>query len=177
LKELHLLRHAKSSWKDAALDDHDRPLNKRGRRDAQALADHLKRTGLAPDLVLCSSALRTRQTLDFIVTAIRPPKVVIERGFYQAGRSRLLARLQEIEDEVGRVLLIAHNPGLHNLALMLASAKESDLLGRLKATFPTGALASYRFDESWRQLRPHRATLVGYLTPLCLDSGGENPAS
>jgi phosphohistidine phosphatase len=170
---LHLLRHAKSSWKDAELADHDRPLNERGRQSARLLADHLRRAGVAPDLVLCSTALRTRQTLDFIMTAIKPPLVALEQRLYESGRSRLLQRLRLVGEEFGCVLLIAHNPGLHDLALALAAPSESDILERLRDKFPTAALASYRFAGTWHDLAPQQAKLTAYVTPRSLGSGAE----
>src|SRR5919197_6361745 len=120
MRELHLLRHAKSSWKEAGLADHDRPLSKRGRESAACIADHLRAVQLAPDLVLSSSALRTRQTLEPIIAAVAPLRVVIERGLYEAEREALLKRLRAVEKAVQRVLLIGHNPALHELALLLA---------------------------------------------------------
>ena len=82
MKSLHLLRHAKSSWKDPGLNDHDRPLSKRGRQTAKMMAAYLRRAKIAPDLVICSTAMRARQTLDPIARAKKPPKVVIEREIY-----------------------------------------------------------------------------------------------
>ena len=120
VRTLHLLRHGKSSWKDGALDDHDRPLSKRGRRAAAVLADHLARSGLAPDLVLCSSALRARQTFDLIARALKPPRVIVERALYEAGPRRLLRYLRELPESAQCVLLVGHNPALHELALTLA---------------------------------------------------------
>jgi phosphohistidine phosphatase len=165
MRELHLLRHAKSSWKDSGLADHDRPLSRRGRQSAEMLAGHLRKVKLAPDLVLCSSALRTRQTLDPIIAAIRPPRVVIERGLYEAGRPQLLARLREVEEGTACVLLIGHNPALQDLALALAETGAGDLLAHLREKFPTGALASYRLERTWRELAPHAGTLLAYVTP------------
>ena len=139
---LHLLRHAKSSWADDELDDHDRPLSKRGRRDAEAIARHLAERGGAPDLVLSSTAARARATL-----------------------APLLERLKEISEGVGTALLVGHNPGLHELALMLADPESPVELPPLSGKFPTGALATYRFTPAWRRLKPHAATLIAFVTP------------
>jgi phosphohistidine phosphatase len=174
MRELHLLRHLKSSWKDDDLDDHDRPLSKRGRTSGATLAQHLATAKIAPALVLCSSALRTRQTLDYIMGAIDPPRVMIERGLYEASRAQLVQRLRRVEDEVGSVLLIAHNPGLQGLALWLADPAARELRQRIETKFPTGALVSYRLEPSWRELAAHGATVVAYVTPRELGEGAED---
>src|SRR5262245_29809534 len=115
---LHLLRHAKSSWDDPALPDHERPLAPRGRRDAKLIADHLLRERIAPELVLCSPALRTRQTLELV----RPPGTIeLEDALYGASSEELLARLRTVPGSVESVMLIGHNPGLQDLALDLAA--------------------------------------------------------
>jgi phosphohistidine phosphatase len=170
MRELHLLRHLKSSWKDDELDDHDRPLSKRGRAGGTAMAGYFATAKIAPDLVLCSSALRTRQTLDLVLHAIDPPRVMLERSLYEAGRSQLLQRLRQVEGEVGSVLLIGHNPGLQDLALWLADPAARDLRQRLDAKFPTGALVSYRIEQGWSDLRAHSAAVIAYVTPRGLDA-------
>jgi phosphohistidine phosphatase len=79
---LYLLRHAKSSWKELGQDDHDRPLNKRGRHAAKTMATYLRRSEIRPELVICSTATRAKQTLDPIVKAVNPPMVILERKIY-----------------------------------------------------------------------------------------------
>ncbi len=165
MRTLHLLRHAKSSWRDETLDDHDRPLSKRGRRAARALAGHVARLRLQPDLVLCSSALRARQTLDLLAAALKPPKVLVERELYDAGSRRLLHYLRELPESALCVLLVGHNPALHELALALADTPSIRQLPSRDEKFPTGALASFRLSGSWGMLVPHGATLLAYVTP------------
>ena len=87
MKTLYLLRHAKSSWKDPGLDDLDRPLNKRGRETAKTMAAHLRRAKITFDLVLCSTAVRAKQTLEPIAKAIKPPRVVFESRIYGLGKA------------------------------------------------------------------------------------------
>jgi phosphohistidine phosphatase len=118
---LYVLRHAKSSWDDPTLDDRDRPLASRGRRDAQRLAGFLQRESVAPALVLCSSSLRTRQTLAAILPSLEGDiQVLVADGLYGADVEQLLERLRALPDSVPSVLLIGHNPGLHELVLRLA---------------------------------------------------------
>jgi len=101
MKSLHLLRHAKSSWKVPGLNDHDRPLSKRGRQTAKMMAAYLRRAKIAPDLVICSTATRAQQTLDPIVKAKKPPKVVLEREIYGGAQRALWEQLRP-DDENAR---------------------------------------------------------------------------
>jgi phosphohistidine phosphatase len=160
---LYLLRHAKSSWADQTLPDRDRPLAPRGRRDAKRIAKHLRRLRLEPVLVLCSSAVRTRETLALVQPAFETSAVRLEDDLYAASADELLARLRLVQDVVGSVMLIGHNPGLQRLGLVLASA--GDELERLEAKFPTAALATLTFAMTWSRLTPADALLEAYVVP------------
>jgi len=117
---LVLLRHAKSSWRDSELGDRDRPLNARGDRAGRLLAAYFARQP-PPDLVLCSSALRTRETFAHIARAYSaPPPVLMEDGLYLADARAIMQRIEAVPDSVEFLLVIGHNPGLHELASMLA---------------------------------------------------------
>jgi len=163
MRQIHLLRHAKSSWDDPGLPDRDRPLAERGERAAETMGVYLKSRQIRPDLVLCSSALRARQTLEAIVPSIGDAETGIEDDLYAAEADGLLERLRRIPDGIASVLLIAHNPGMQDLALELAS--EGERLERLRQKFPTAALATLAFDGRWDELRAGGATLVGYVIP------------
>jgi phosphohistidine phosphatase len=164
MKHLYLLRHAKSSWKDASLPDHDRPLNGRGRRAAKAVARHMREHGIAPELVLCSTARRARETLDRIEPALNTSAVHLEPDLYAASAHALLARLRSVGDTVESVLLIGHNPGLQDLALELA--RPGSAADALAAKYPTAALATLAFEaSSWRELDRGRAELVEFVRP------------
>jgi len=169
---LHLLRHAKSSWDDDGLDDHDRPLSKRGRRDAEAIARHLAERGGTPHLVLSSTAARARATLEPLLDRLKPRRVLLDRDLYLAPGAKLLEHLREAGEDVGMALLVGHNPGLHELALLLADPDSPVELPPLSGKFPTGALASFRFGPAWRRLKPHTATLIAYVTPRELADDG-----
>jgi phosphohistidine phosphatase len=162
LKRLFLLRHAKSSWDDPGIDDHDRPLAPRGRRASALIAEHLRRERIAPGLVLCSSARRTQETLERVM-APDPAKVRIERELYGASSEDLLRRLREVSDEVESVMLIGHQPAIQELALDLAG--EGPELVRVKAKFPTAALATLAFAGGWSGLGSGSAELVAYVKP------------
>lgn len=164
---LHLLRHAKSSWDDLDLRDHDRPLSARGERAAAAMAAFLRQSGVAPDLVLCSTARRTQDTL----TAIRaglPATVDVKntRALYEADAGALLDRIRKVDAAVATLMLVGHNPGLEDLAVLLAGDGGDPAARKaLFRKFPTGALASLSSDGDWKSLAPGGARLTGFVTP------------
>jgi phosphohistidine phosphatase len=164
MKTLHLLRHAKSSWADPGADDHARPLNKRGRRAAELIAGHVAALPEPPELILASDSARTRETLQAIAEALpRPARVLIERELYLAPCERLLARLRRVDEATASILLIAHNPGLHELALRLAAGqpRAAQRFGK----FPTAALASFAVSDPWHDIGDGGARLRDYVTP------------
>jgi phosphohistidine phosphatase len=163
MPRLHLLRHAKSSWDDPGLADRDRPLAPRGRRAAERMAEHLRAAGVRPALVLCSSAVRARQTLTAVADALGDPPTAIEDALYLAEPEDVLGRLRAVPDADPEVLVIGHNPTLQELALELA--RDGSDLPRLREKLPTGALVTLAFEGPWRDLGPGRATLVAFVTP------------
>jgi phosphohistidine phosphatase len=164
MSTLYLLRHAKSAWDDETLTDHERPLAPRGIRDAKRMAAHLRSCEAQPELVLCSSAVRTRQTLELVKPALDDATVLIEDGIYGASADSLLERIQGVPESVRSVLVIGHNPGLEDLALGLASG--GDRLEDLRAKFPTCAFATLDLgDGEWADVRDGGATLTGFAIP------------
>lgn len=165
VKTLYLLRHAKSSWKDAAIDDADRPLSKRGRRAAKAMGEHLLRSEIAPAQVLCSPSRRTRETLERLQRALPDALPVrYEQAIYLAEAPALLRRLSRLSDSLASVMIIGHNPGLEMLARMLVCGGDEDARGRLARKFPTCALATLAAGiESWHDLAPGSATLRAFV--------------
>ena len=168
MKAILLLRHAKSAWDDSRLDDHDRPLSRRGEKAAKAVAEHIASTGPRPDLILCSTATRARQTLGPLVhrLAAPAPPISLERGLYLAPAETLLERLRNLPDDVGSVLMIGHNDGLWHLAEVLAGHGEPAMLDALRGKYPTAALANLRAPiESWRDLALGSAELIEFIRP------------
>jgi len=163
VKRLFLLRHAKSSWDDPGLDDRDRPLAPRGRRASELIAGHLRREGIAPSLVLCSSARRTRETLERVIPALDASDVSMEDGLYGASSGGLLERLREVPEDIESVMLVGHQPAIQELALDLAG--DGAELARVRAKFPTAALATLLFAGEWSELAPGSAELVAYVKP------------
>jgi phosphohistidine phosphatase len=163
-----LLRHAKSAWSQPGLDDHDRPLNRRGERAAEAMADHIVRNVPRPDLILCSTTARTRQTLAPLVhrLSVPAPPISLERGLYLASADVLLERLRALTEEVGTVLLIGHNEGIGELAEGLAGSGRATDLTALRAKYPTGTLATLRAPAArWSDLASHSAELLSFVRP------------
>jgi phosphohistidine phosphatase len=163
---LTLIRHAKSSWENPALSDHDRPLAPRGQaaapRVAHWLAGHMPR----PDLVICSTAVRTQETWTLLRTAWQPePTCTLSAGLYMAEAPALLAIINQTAPAVRHLALVGHNPGLHELALMLAGRGDADALAALRAKFPTAAAAVITFDAAWPRIEPGAGRLQHFVSP------------
>jgi phosphohistidine phosphatase len=165
---LHLLRHAKSSWKED-VEDHERPLSRRGQATARRVGKHLPAATGALDLVLCSSALRTCETLELVLAgfAVRPHSLIEDR-LYLADRAKLIDRLRLIDEAMVNVLVIGHNPGLHDLAVALAETGSPGYSPLATGKFPTGVRASFRVSTPWAALAGSRWSLVDYVTPRSL---------
>lgn len=157
-KRVLLLRHAKSSWDDPALADHDRPLAPRGRKAAKLIGAHLRHEQISITLVLCSSARRARETLELVAPS---GEVRIESELYGASADQLLERLRHVPDEADAVLLIGHNPSIQDLAVDLSA--DGGELARRK--FPTCALAMLTLSGPWHALEPRHAELLAFVTP------------
>jgi phosphohistidine phosphatase len=166
LRQLLLLRHAKSSWDDPRLSDHGRPLSRRGRQAAAEMREAMLNLGLSPDVVLVSSARRTLQTLEALLPWPETPIVEPMDALYLATAPQMLRILNGVAETVRSVLLIGHNPGLHELAQMLVgSARDPADAARLAAHYPTAALAEFTVPGAWRTLGPGGARLVRFLCP------------
>ena len=165
-REILLLRHAKSAWDDPSLSDHDRPLSPRGETAVRRLHDHFVRAGYRPDVVLCSSARRTVDTLGGIRDAL-PKRTSIEVSvdLYLADAGALLARLHSLDDGIRGAVFIGHNPGLEDLAARLVGSGDDRLRAQLAAKFPTGAMAALSFDGGWAELRTGGARIDALFMP------------
>lgn len=169
MRQLLLLRHAKSSWDDRGLSDHARPLNPRGRLAAAAMRAAMARLGLTPDLVLVSTARRTLETARALEPWDETPLIDPLDSLYLASAPTLLQILQDTRETVRSVLLVGHNPGLHELAMLLVGAAAMDGgnadLRRLADGYPSGALAEFTLPGSWHALSGGGARLVRFLCP------------
>jgi phosphohistidine phosphatase len=170
-RRLILLRHAKSDWPD--VPDLDRPLAKRGRRDAPRIGRWLHEHGYQPDVVVCSAARRTRQTWDLVAPELGgSPAVRFEPRAYAASAMTLLYLVQELPSRYRTALLIAHNPGLSELAGGLAGPPESDRPAgnglRPGISLPTAGVAVVEFAGDWPVLAPGQARLLDHVVPADL---------
>ena len=159
MKTLLVLRHAKSSWNDPALDDHERPLNKRGRRDAPRIGELVREYGLMPDLVISSDAVRARLTAEAVAEAARyAGEILLDPHLYMARPADILSLLPTVRENPKTVMIVGHNPGLETLV--------EQLTGELQ-DLPTAALAQIDLPiDQWRDLtRSTRGTLVGLWRP------------
>jgi phosphohistidine phosphatase len=165
MKTLVLVRHAKSSWDDPALDDHDRPLNERGRRDAPVMAQRLHERGIEPDAIVSSTAVRALSTAAAFAEAfgLGADDVVAIARLYGASPATIVSVVGGLDDRIECVIIVAHDPGL------------SELAGRLSAEIdrmPTGAVAVFRFGiESWKDLPGSRPVTAAFDTPRSGPSG------
>ena len=168
---LSLLRHAKSSWDDPELSDHERQLTKRGIKAAIAIGRHIESVGLIPELILCSDAARTRATLTLLLQelGIAAPPTTITEELYLADPDTILRVVEHHAARARHVMVIGHNPGLHDLALSLSSGGKRKDLAAVALKFPTAALAHITFAvDKWADLSPATGHLTHYITPRTL---------
>jgi phosphohistidine phosphatase len=173
VRTLSLLRHAKSSWDDEALADFDRPLAPRGEAAAPLMGRHMRDIGLRPDLVICSPSARTRRTAALALKELAVPKlpIVYDEAIYEAGAGSLLACLQRVDQAVGHVLMIGHNPGLQRLVLLLADRRLDGESASISTKLPTGALVVLDLDiDDWSSAANGCATVTHFATPRGLNS-------
>ena len=164
---LFLLRHAKSAWDSPSLEDFDRPLSERGRREAEWVADLIRTRDIRLSRILCSSAQRTRETLAALLPAFRrDTSIEVTRRLYEAPAERLLTVLREqlVTDQA--VMLIGHNPGLESLAGLLTGGGEPSLISALRRKYPPAGLAQFEFAlEQWSDVGPATGRLVAFDVP------------
>ncbi|MES1152850.1 MAG: histidine phosphatase family protein [Dongia sp.] len=167
MKTLILMRHAKSAWDNADLPDIDRPLSPRGQKAAPLMGERLKKAGYRPDVILCSTASRTRETLDLMAASL-PKKAQIQvlKELYMAVPREMLNAIGKVADSAQTVLLVGHNPGIGSLAGWLAGEGDSELLAKIRRKFPTAAAAVITFDVArWSDVAGEGGTLVDFLRP------------
>jgi phosphohistidine phosphatase len=177
-KHLFVLRHAKSSWDDPGQDDHERPLAPRGRRAVDALASYVSAHEIRPELVLCSSSRRTRETLDGIAVG---GEHVIDPMLYGAGTEELIGRLRQLPDSMSSAMLVGHNPSAQMLVLRLTNHDRDGSADphrdAVKRKFPTGGLATLSFECDWSELAPGCARLEEFISPKAFSVAPEAAAA
>ena len=170
MKTLTLLRHAKSGWDDPVERDFDRPLNIRGRRAARAVGREMKAQGLGFDRILASPARRVVETLEEISATFGALAPEYDERLYLASAATLIDIARGTPDEIGRLLLVGHNPGLEEVALRLARPEEAGLRDEVELKYPTGTLAEIELPvERWGDIAEQSGTLVRFIRPRDLD--------
>ena len=164
---LSLLRHAKSSWSNPTLPDRERPLATRGVTDAPLMGKAMAERGIDPELVLCSSARRTRDTLELVLPELRvEPKVVYVDALYHASPEQMLEMLHEIQPGANRVMLVGHNPEIQAFALDLVGSGPKHFRDRLQTKYPTAGLVVINFVSGlWKSVTVNSGTLNLFLSP------------
>lgn len=167
MQRLILMRHAEAERTAGSGGDHDRPLAARGRKDATAMGRALAARGMRPDLALVSSAVRTRQTWELLHEAFGDVQVRETEALYNAEAGTLRRHIEAAEDEAGCLMVVAHNPGIHLLAVdyLIESAASPSVLDRMSGGFPPGSAAIFIVDVAGR------CTFEGYIQPR--DLGAE----
>ncbi len=174
MDQVILMRHAKSSWHDRSLDDHDRPLNKRGRKAAIAMANTIIAKGLRPGAIICSTALRTRRTLapllELIVGKI---PVCYSPALYSAGPGDYIELIKnyglETNLQSGPLMLVGHNFAIQDAALLISRPSEELVYRQMEEKFPSGATALLELNNGFSSCAPACADLIDYIRPCDLD--------
>jgi phosphohistidine phosphatase len=159
MKTLLLVRHAKSSWEHPGVSDHDRPLNDRGLRDAPAMGRHLAERGVAPDVILSSTALRSRTTAELIAKALGfdAARIVTDERLYAASADEVLRVIGEIDGDASSAMVVGHNPETASLAHRLSDEIHA---------MPTCAVAEFTFDvDAWYEIGDVEPATVRVDTP------------
>ena len=166
MKTLYLLRHAKSDWGDSSLKDFDRPLNERGWKAAKAIGHEMRERDMTPDAVFVSPAVRTKETLARAEQGFGSALNAVEnRAIYLAETETLIDLIRAAPADASRVMIVGHNPGMHELAITLG-AGPAELREEVAHKFPTAALAEISFDvDDWREIAPGKGRLRSFVKP------------
>jgi phosphohistidine phosphatase len=171
MKTVTLFRHAKSGQRnDPNIADIDRALSARGLKTAPKMGMAIRNHKIRPNLVLSSPSVRTRQTLKLVEAEAwdEPPKIRFYKRLYEASAATMLNLLKKLPEDVAHVMIVGHNPGLQELAIILASPDKQGK-AELEAKFPSAALASFTFDaDTWKELEPATGKLRLFITPNSL---------
>lgn len=160
MKTLFVIRHAKSSWNDPDLDDIDRPLNKRGKRNAPEMGKRLSAKGVKPDLLITSPAKRAATTAKKIAKALSYPKdqIVIDQTLYHGTNQEVINVIRNVSDEIGTLMIFGHNPGFTDLVNQLSGSSIYNI--------PTCGIAEIGFDiQSWNDIDKNKGRLIDFDYP------------
>lgn len=164
MHRLYLLRHSKAGWAQPGMRDFDRPLDARGRVEAEAIGRAMTANGYVPDLTLCSTAIRARETLNGVLLGADTGRVEFVEGLYSADAAGYLDIIRD-EGTAGAIMVIGHNPMIEDLASALARDGDAEARSSLAHGFPTSALAVIGHDEPLSELKPGKGYLEAFLIP------------
>ena len=156
-KKIYIIRHAKSSWKDSSLSDFDRPLNKRGKKDAPFMAELLRKKGIFFDKVVCSPANRTKTTAKILLQAINSHEILYDENIYEASYKDLLKIINSTDDKVKNLAIIGHNPSLNDICEHLCKCVIDNI--------PTCGCILMSFDGKWRDVCQNSARIEFFEYP------------
>jgi phosphohistidine phosphatase len=178
MKILFVLRHAKAKRSHSSGVDHARCLNARGRDAAERIGAYMTNKRYDPDIILCSSSARTIETSQRVTQSLNcDVDVMVDDALYLAEPDRLLKTCQALDDLDSSVLIIGHNPGMQEFALLLVKNRNGPLAQKLLGSFPTGALVVFQFEvEHWSDLAPGRGQLVDLIFPRELPGPCRRPS-
>lgn len=165
---ISFLRHAKSDWHDGAVSDHERPLNGRGRQACETMAAYMTAHTLRPDIVLCSDARRTQETTERLLAALAGDTVTVraDAELYLASHTTILKKINQLDDSLRHVLVVAHYPGIAAAALDVSGNDPAGASDRITKKFPTAALACVTVAaQRWADVTPASGTLTAFVTP------------
>ncbi|NUL44324.1 histidine phosphatase family protein [Cellulosimicrobium funkei] len=166
-KTLILLRHAKSDWPDG-VNDHDRPLGGRGNREAPAAGQWLVEQGVYPEMILCSDAVRTRQTCTWVCSELgeKAPTPYLDSRLYEADATRALAVINETEEQVRTLMVIGHMPWVQDLGMRIASVdSDEEAVVSMAERYPTLGLQVFRIPGAWATLDGRDARMTHFTVP------------
>lgn len=167
VKRLVLMRHAKAAW-PVDVEDHERPLAKRGHAEAPLAGKWLVENNILPDFILCSSALRTRQTCTWVCQQLgdKAPTPKLEDGLYAAGPRQILSVINHVPETVTTLMVISHMPGVQDVALRLASRdSDQDAYMNLASGYPTSAFSVLEHTGDWATLDGQDARVTHFVVP------------
>lgn len=166
MKELILTRHGEAQFAHNG-HDHTRPLTSNGVREAETMGRFIARRQNQPELAVCSTARRTQDTLERVARALPDTlQITSDDNYYLASAGKLLENINQLDDQYQRVMIVAHNPGLHRLCATLLHDTEALHRNHLLYDFPTGTLVAVSFPaERWADIRPQSGRLIDVFIP------------
>jgi phosphohistidine phosphatase len=174
MRRLLIFRHSKAERGQPGMSDHDRVLMERGRKDAAKIGSYMASHGLVPDLVILSTSARTEETWKFAASAFKhKPASQAEGKLYDASPRAILDVIKAAPADTHTLMIVGHNPGLHEVALLLVASGDIETRERLREKLPTSGLViiDFAFDD-WRKLHPQGGRLERFVSPKSLETSG-----